>query len=113
MRKIKQIHYLFIMIIFLASCNAQNRTDQPENNKNQIEGESGSIPRVEKIDTLSVNNAPGGITRTIIQDKKGNIWLATFEGIFKYDGNSFANISKEINKSLYFFRDKEFLILSQ
>ncbi|GJM33637.1 MAG: hypothetical protein DHS20C18_26380 [Saprospiraceae bacterium] len=90
------------MLLFLASCEAQNRTDQPENNKNQIEGEFSSIPIVTKIDTLSANNVPSSITRTIIQDKKGNIWFATFEGIFKYDGKLFTNISKEISQSRFF-----------
>jgi ligand-binding sensor domain-containing protein len=102
MKKRRQIHWLFIMLIFLASCKGQNHTDQSENNKNQIGSEFSSILNVVKSDTLFVNNAPNSITRSIIQDKAGNIWFATFEGIFKYDGNSFANISKEVSQSRFF-----------
>ena len=104
MRKNKQIQWLFLILIFLASCKEQNRKGQPENNKNQIEGELEAIPFVTTIDTSLVNNAPSSITRTIIQDKTGNIWFATFEGIFKYDGKLFTNISKEISQSRFFFR---------
>lgn len=102
MKKTRQIHWLFFMLIFLASCNVQSCTDQPENNKNQIGSELSSIPIVIKKDTLPINNAPSGITRTIIQDKRGNIWFATFEGIFKYDGDSFTNISREVSLSRFF-----------
>lgn len=102
MGKNKQIHWLFLLLIFLASCKGQNRTDQPENNNDQIEGESSSIPIVTKILPLPLNNTPSSITRTIIQDKKGNIWFATFEGIYKYDGNSFTKISREVSTSRFF-----------
>jgi ligand-binding sensor domain-containing protein len=102
MKKRRQIQWLFLMFIFLASCNRQNRTDQPEHHINQTARELSSIPIVANIDTLLVNNAPNSITRTIIQDKTGNIWFATFDGIIKYDGNSFTNISKEVSQSRFF-----------
>ena len=34
--------------------------------------------------------------------KKGNIWLASWEGIFKYDGNSFINMTNEVSLSRFF-----------
>ena len=102
MRKNKQIHWLFLMLIFLASCKGQNGTDQPENNKDQIGGEFKSIPIDAKIDTRPINNVPNSITRTIIQDKTGNIWFATFEGIFKYDGKSFTNITSNVSSARFF-----------
>jgi ligand-binding sensor domain-containing protein len=36
---------------------------------------------------------PRSITRNMLQDKKGNIWFATWEGIIRYDGKSFANFT--------------------
>lgn len=40
---------------------------------------------------ISSPYGPESITRNIIQDRKGNIWLATWEGIIMYDGKSFTN----------------------
>ncbi len=102
MKKTRQIHWLIFMIIFLASCKGQNRTNQSENNKGQIGNEITNEPIVTKVDTLPLNHVPTGITRTIIQDKNGDIWFATFDGIIKYDGKTFTNISKEVSQSRFF-----------
>ena len=29
-------------------------------------------------------------------DRKGNIWIATHEGVFQYDGKLFTNITREV-----------------
>ncbi len=36
---------------------------------------------------------PHSITRTVLQDRNGVIWFATWEGIIRYDGNLFTNIT--------------------
>ena len=36
---------------------------------------------------------PHSITRSVLQDKNGIIWLATWEGIIRFDGNLFTNIT--------------------
>jgi ligand-binding sensor domain-containing protein len=45
---------------------------------------------------------PNRITRNIIQDKKGNIWIAAFDGIFRYDGKSFTNITSKVSSARFF-----------
>jgi ligand-binding sensor domain-containing protein len=45
---------------------------------------------------------PKTTTQNIIQDRKGNIWLATAKGIFKYDGNSFTNITDKVSSARFF-----------
>jgi hypothetical protein len=45
---------------------------------------------VETTNTVS-KQGPRSITRNILQDKKGNIWLASWEGVIRYDGKSFFN----------------------
>jgi len=45
---------------------------------------------VETTNTVS-KEGPRSITRNILQDKKGNIWLASWEGVIRYDGKSFFN----------------------
>lgn len=38
---------------------------------------------------------PASITRNIIEDRKGNVWLATWEGIIRYNGTTFTNFTKQ------------------
>ncbi|WP_166333894.1 ligand-binding sensor domain-containing protein [Sphingobacterium chungjuense] len=45
---------------------------------------------------------PKHITRTIKQDKNGIIWIAAFDGVFRYDGESFENIMEGISTARYF-----------
>ncbi len=45
---------------------------------------------VETTNTFS-GQGPRSITRNILQDTKGNIWLASWEGVIRYDGKSFFN----------------------
>jgi ligand-binding sensor domain-containing protein len=44
----------------------------------------------ETVDTISTHG-PQCIVRNVIQDKAGNIWLASWHGIIKYDGKLFTN----------------------
>ena len=40
---------------------------------------------------ITTKEGPGTITRHVMQDRKGNIWLATWKGIMLYDGTNFIN----------------------
>lgn len=46
-----------------------------------------------EIKAIISPDAPKVTSRTIIQDKNGHIWIAAFNGVFKYDGKSFTNIA--------------------
>lgn len=75
---------LLLTIAFCTPCKAQNPADQPKNNiKMAFAG-------------------PNRITRNVIQDKEGNIWMAAFDGIFKYDGKSFTNITGKVSSARFF-----------
>ncbi len=52
-------------------------------------------------DSLSTY-VPKNITRNIRQDKKGNIWIAAFDGAFRYDGKTFKNITEKISSDRFF-----------
>lgn len=59
----------------------------------------------QKNDVQNIVNTPTGpnsTTRNIIQDRKGNIWIASWQGIFRYDGKSFTNITSKISSSHFF-----------
>lgn len=80
----------FLMIVFVSFCNAQNKTELPSGNT-----ELGTKD-------LITYNGPNSITRNVIQDRKGNIWIASWEGIFRYDGKSFTNITSKVSSARFF-----------
>ena len=51
---------------------------------------------------LITSNVPKTITRNFIKDSKGNIWVAAFDGIFRYDGQSFVNITSKVSSAHFF-----------
>jgi ligand-binding sensor domain-containing protein len=80
----------FLMFVFCTSCNAQNKADLPKDN---IKPESKDV---------ITSHGPNNITRNIIQDRKGDIWIAAFDGIFRYDGTSFTHITNKVSSSRFF-----------
>jgi ligand-binding sensor domain-containing protein len=76
---IKYYFALFFIFVLGVSSKGQDKTDIP----------AGSTP-------------PKTITRNIIQDRKGNIWFAAFDGIFRYDGSSFVNITSKVSSGRFF-----------
>lgn len=101
---------LFITsILSFTSCNAQvntgsndsiatPKTKQPPGvSELQIAVNAGIDPYfVESTDTVSTHG-PKCITRDVVRDRNGNIWLATWHGIIKYDGKLFTNYTLKEN----------------
>jgi ligand-binding sensor domain-containing protein len=87
--KYTQIYALFWMFVFYTSYGQS----QTAGNKNIINAENKGMP---------TSQGPNSITRNIIQDRKGNIWLASWEGIFRYDGKSFTNITSKVSSFRFF-----------
>jgi ligand-binding sensor domain-containing protein len=81
---------LFLMLVFCISIKAQNKTDQTKDN---VKSETkDAIPPP----------GPNAIARNIIQDRKGNIWIAAFDGIFRYDGKVFTNVTSKVSSARFF-----------
>lgn len=89
MKKIVKLFTLFLLSVFFTSCG-QNQT---EGKKTIINSETKAI---------ITSHGPKNISRNIIQDSKGNIWIAAFDGIFRYDGKSFANITSKVSSARFF-----------
>lgn len=87
--KYVHIYALFVMFVFHTSCG-QNQTTVPKDNI-----------KSETKDSIT-SHGPNSITRNIIQDKKDNIWIASWEGIFRYDGKSFTNITSKVSSARFF-----------
>ena len=81
------LYALCLVLVSYTFCRGQNKTDLPKDN---IKSETKTSP------------GPNGITRNIIEDRKGNIWIASWEGIFRYDGKSFTNITSKVSSSHFF-----------
>jgi ligand-binding sensor domain-containing protein len=80
---------LFLTVVFFNSCG-QNK---PDASKDNIRPETKSV---------LPSGGPKQIVRNIIQDSKGNIWIAAFDGIFRYDGKSFTNITSKVSSARFF-----------
>jgi len=77
--KYAHVYALFLMSVFNTSCKGQNKTDLP---KEYIKSETKDV---------ATSQGPNGIVRTIKQDRKGNIWITFWEGVFRYDGNTITD----------------------
>ncbi|WP_223833875.1 two-component regulator propeller domain-containing protein [Spirosoma profusum] len=83
------IYALGLLLALYSSGKALNETDLPTDTIK---------PKTKELITATV---PNSITRTIKQDRKGNIWIATFGGVFRYDGKSFTNITSQVSKARF------------
>src|SRR5688500_20237675 len=72
--------FVLLMIVFCSFCRAQNKTELS----------TGEV---------ITSHGPNNITRNITQDRNGNIWDASWEGIFRYDGKSFTHITNKIGRA--------------
>ena len=63
----------------------QNKPDLPKNNINS-----------ETKDTVT-SYGPNSMVRNVKQAKNGDILIAAFNGVFRYDGKSFTNITSKIS----------------
>lgn len=85
-----QIYTLFLIIVLNNHSRAQNKTNLPIEN---IKSETKDVVNL---------SGPNEITRTIIKDRKGNIWMASWRGVFRYDGKSFTNITSRVSSARFF-----------
>ncbi|SKA06478.1 Two component regulator propeller [Chitinophaga eiseniae] len=84
------MRYINACVLFLMTVFAFSRAQSQPAGKNA--GTQGA----------TTNHGPQKITRNIIQDRKGNIWMAAFDGIFRYDGKSFTNITGKVSSARFF-----------
>jgi len=96
MNKYLQIIPVILLFVAIASCNRQKEPDPPKDNPGQTEiSVADHDPYFVESKDISSIYGPDSITRNIIQDRKGNLWFATWEGIIRYDGNSFTNFTNK------------------
>jgi ligand-binding sensor domain-containing protein len=72
------------MFIFCASCKEQNKTSLQKDSTNS-----------ETKDSIT-SQVPMSMVRNVKQDRNGNILIASYLGVFRYDGTSFTNLTSKI-----------------
>ncbi len=86
----KHAFHLLLLLIFSASCERQSKGDAAINNANS------------EVKDVVVSYGPSSVVRTIKQDRKGNIWITSWEGVHKYDGKSFTNVTRNVTSARFF-----------
>ena len=81
--KYAHVYALFLVFVFHTSCG-QNQTDVPE-----------AYIKSEFKDIVT-SYGPSSMVRNVKQARNGDILIASWEGIFRYDGKSFTNITSRI-----------------
>lgn len=89
------------LLIILTACNGQNEAVVPSTApEKSSQGVKANEPR--NFDPYFKETAanyskygPTSITRNILQDRNGDVWLATWEGIIRYDGTTFTNFTNQ------------------
>ena len=101
----KELHYIIFLLCFiLVSCSAQAKEGSTNESSNQpfnliLDLEKISMndfdPYFIETNSITSPTGPDCITRNILQDRNGDVWLASWEGIIRYDGNSFTNFTNK------------------
>src|SRR4030095_12311129 len=84
MKKLVKLFALFLISVCYTSCG-QSQTSLPKDNI-----------KSETKDTVT-SQVPNSMVRNIKQDRNGNILIASYKGVFRYDGKSFTNITSTIS----------------
>lgn len=100
---------LILLLSFNASCQEEQVSERttppvkteaiPEKEKASPEARGQDIPKADPyFNGTQVIDSPKGpetIVRRIIQDRKGHFWLASWDGIIRYDGKTFTNFTNK------------------
>ena len=87
-----QVYALFLMSVVHTSCG-QNQTNVPQDNIKDNRG-NYSESQLKEADTSKV---PMSMVRNVKQARNGDILIASYNGVFRYDGTSFTNLTSKIS----------------
>jgi len=97
MKPIYLIPFLFLMLTF-SNCKGQEKSSpiaKKDIKEKDVKPSSKSDPYFNGTTSFTQKSGPSSITRNVMEDRNGNIWLATWEGIMKYDGKEFTNYTNK------------------
>lgn len=82
---------LFLVSVFHTSCG-QNQTNAPQDKFSK--GHNGASKS--QLKELATCKVPMSQVRNVKQARNGDILIASFLGVFRYDGTSFTNLTSKI-----------------
>ncbi|MFT5098611.1 MAG: ligand-binding sensor domain-containing protein [Planctomycetaceae bacterium] len=92
------IRSLTLLLLFALSAPSAC-TSQPQlpayNNSNSAAEKPDVDPYFNGSSDITSKTSPQVITRNILQDSKGGYWLATWDGLMRYDGTTFTNVTNQ------------------
>jgi ligand-binding sensor domain-containing protein len=94
------VYTLFLMSVFHTSCG-QNQTNVPQDNiskghhsESQLkENSAGNLA----VSLAATSKVPVSMVRHVKQARNGDILIASYLGVFRYDGTSFTNLTSKIS----------------
>src|SRR5689334_7087745 len=86
------LYSLFLMLVFHTSCG-QNQTNVPQDNIKH----SRAIYSESQLKEADTSRVLASMVRHVKQSRNGNILIASYKGVFRYDGKSFTNITNTIS----------------
>jgi ligand-binding sensor domain-containing protein len=96
MQKHLYCYPICVLSLFIGNCKGQNPAIPPT----QTEIASPLIQDPTDYDpyfteTVATTSAfgPKSITRNVLQDRKGDFWMSSWEGIIQFDGKTFTNLT--------------------
>jgi len=92
----KQIACFLFLFAFISLGKSQNQSTPI---KQKVKKANIELPDYDPYftETQSINSpyGPTSIVRNMIQAKNGHIWIASWEGIIRYDGKTFTNFTNK------------------
>ena len=80
-----------LAVCLLASCRGTPVEETPPVEAKTIAARDEHDPYFTENDWARNATGTRSITRSLLQDRRGDIWLASWEGIVRYDGEQFTN----------------------
>jgi ligand-binding sensor domain-containing protein len=85
------VHTLLLMLVFHTFCEGQNQTNVPQDNI------SKGLYSESQLKEAAASKVPMSMVRNVKQARNGDILIASYLGVFRYDGTSFTNLTSKIS----------------
>jgi hypothetical protein len=82
MKKHAHIYIVFLMVVFYTACG-QNQTTPPHENLNR---HRSGVPE-SQLKEAAASPVPMSMVRNVRQAKNGDILIASYIGVYRFDGN--------------------------
>ncbi|CAD0219769.1 two-component regulator propeller domain-containing protein [Chryseobacterium sp. JV274] len=93
----KHLHlYVLLIFVFYISCGQNQTKVSQENIKSGRANYSES-----QLKEAETSKVPMSMVRNVKQDRNGNILIASYFGVFRYDGTSFTNLTGKISSPCF------------